>query len=89
MCHPVVFHKGQFFAFYTVYKITDSNTIFEKVRAIMFTDDTNLVVTRRNFDDIESQFNQELKIITQWFQANLLSLNITKLHIVFPNIHPI
>ena len=56
----------------------------------MFADDTNLFLTGKILNEIEFQFNEELKIITQWCQANLLSLNITKTsYIIFSKkLHP-
>ena len=44
----------------------------------MFADDTNLFLTGRSLIEIEKQLNDELVIITEWFKANLLSLNISK-----------
>ena len=50
----------------------------------MFADDTNLFMTGKNLDEIKIQLNKELKIFSLWFQANLLSLNISKTsYIVF------
>ena len=50
----------------------------------MFADDTNLFMTGKNISEIESQINTELNILVEWFQANLLSLNISKTnYIVF------
>ena len=50
----------------------------------MFADDTNLFMTGKNLDEIKIQLNEELKIFSLWFQANLLSLNISKTsYIVF------
>ena len=64
--------------------INDLNTISKKLRTIMFADDTNLFMTGKNLDEIKIQLNEELKIFSLWFQANLLSLNISKTsYIVF------
>ena len=52
----------------------------------MFADDTNLFLSGRNIIEIEKQFNNELIALTDWFNANLLSLNIKKTsYIVFSN----
>ena len=52
----------------------------------MFADDTNLFLSGKNINEIEKQFNQELKAITEWFNAYLLSLNIKKTsYMVFSN----
>ena len=40
----------------------------------------------RNISDIEKQLNRELIILTEWFNSNLLFLNIKKTsYIVFGN----
>ena len=44
----------------------------------MFADDTNLFSTGNSIDAVEQQLNTELVLINNWFQANLLSLNVTK-----------
>ena len=44
----------------------------------MFADDTNLFSTGNSIDAVEQQLNTELVLINTWFQANLLSLNVTK-----------
>ena len=44
----------------------------------MFVDDTNLFMPGRNIDTLFSSVNKELKYVTEWFQANRLSLNVKK-----------
>ena len=44
----------------------------------MFADDTNLFLTGKSLEALEMQLNGELKIISEWFKANLLSLDIDK-----------
>ena len=75
----MVSRKVQFLAhlLFILY-INDLNTISKKLRTIMFADDTNLFMTGKNLDEIKIQLNEELKIFSLWFQANLLSLNISK-----------
>ena len=58
--------------------INDLNTITKLTSFIMFADDTNIFISGKNLDDIASQINTELTTISQWFSANLLSLNIKK-----------
>ena len=66
--------------------INDLNQISTIIKTIMFADDTNLFLSGRNINEIENQFNKELIILTEWFNANLLSLNIKKTSfIVFSN----
>ena len=66
--------------------INDLNQISTIIKTIMFADDTNLFLSGKNISDIEKQFNKELIILTEWFNSNLLSLNIKKTsYIVFSN----
>jgi hypothetical protein len=58
--------------------INDLNYVSNLLKTIMFADDTNLFLTGRSLIEIEKQLNDELVIITEWFKANLLSLNISK-----------
>ena len=58
--------------------INDLNCVPSIHDNIMFADDTNLFLTGKSLADVEEQMNQELLFITEWFQSNLLSLNITK-----------
>ena len=44
----------------------------------MFADDTNLFMTEKNIEKVETQMNFELKLLIEWFQVNLLSLSISK-----------
>ena len=58
--------------------INDLNTVSSKLKTIMFADDTNLFSTGNSIDAVEQQLITELILINTWFQANLLSLNVTK-----------
>ena len=51
----------------------------------MFADDTNLFLTGKSLDALEMQMNGELEIISEWFKANLLSLNFDKTYMIFGN----
>lgn len=52
----------------------------------MFADDTNIFISGSNLDNLTSMANSELKEISSWFSANLLSLNIEKTnYILFGN----
>ena len=44
----------------------------------MFADDTNLLYSNQNLNDLFATVNSELECINQWFKANKLSLNIEK-----------
>ena len=66
--------------------INDLNYVSKLLRTVMFADDTNLFLTGSSLDVIEKQMNGELEVISDWFKANLLSLNITKTsYIIFSN----
>ena len=58
--------------------VNDLNNVSNKLRNIMFADDTNLFMTEKNIEKVETQMNFELKLLIEWFQVNLLSLNISK-----------
>ena len=58
--------------------INDLTQVSNKLKNIMFADDTNLFLTGKSITDVEHQMNIELVAINTWFQANLLSLNVKK-----------
>ena len=69
--------------------INDLNTVSKLLTLIMFADDTNIFISGRNSDDLTTIANSELKEISNWFSANLLSLNIKKTnYILFGNKKP-
>jgi hypothetical protein len=52
----------------------------------MFADDTNLFVSGRSVAEITQEINKELSVVAEWFQANLLSLNVKKTsYLIFGN----
>ena len=53
---------------------------------IMFADDTNIFISVKDLDFITYIINSELTIVSIWFNANLLSLNIKKTnYVLFSN----
>ena len=62
--------------------INDLTSVSKILRSIMFADDTNLFLSGKNVADIESRFNSELFCLTEWFQSNLLSLNVKKTSLI-------
>ena len=42
----------------------------------------NLFVSGRSVIEITQEINKELSVVAEWFQANLLSLNVKKHHIL-------
>jgi hypothetical protein len=53
-----------------------------KLDAIMFADDTSVLICNEKFNEFENTFNTVLKHITAWFHANQLVLNLDKTNIV-------
>jgi len=52
----------------------------------MFADDTNIFISVKDLDFITYIINSELTIVSIWFNANLLSLNIKKTnYVLFSN----
>ena len=53
---------------------------------ILFADDTNIIFSHDNPDRLENIINNELRIISNWFKLNKLSLNINKTnYMIFRN----
>ena len=66
--------------------INDLNQVSDILHTIMFADDTNLFLSGSKISEIERKLNNELSLLTEWFSANRLSLNIKKTsYIVFCN----
>ena len=52
----------------------------------MFADDNNLFMSGKSLSEVSKQINEEMIILSDWFRANLLSLNIRKtFFIIFTN----
>ena len=49
----------------------------------MFTDDTNLFCSHKNVKTLFQIVNSELRLVTEWFLANKLSLNAKKKQSMF------
>ena len=47
-------------------------------KAILFADDTRVIVTDKDHDTIKQKTNLALPSLNQWFYINQLVLNITK-----------
>ena len=66
--------------------INDLNQVSDILHTIMFADDINLFLSGSNISEIERKLNNELSLLTEWFNANRLSLNIKRTsYIVFCN----
>jgi len=51
-------------------------------KAILFADDTNVLVTDKDYTRFKQKMNLALTSLDQWFSANQLVLNITKTNVI-------
>jgi exonuclease III len=58
--------------------INDINKCSDKLLFFLFADDTTVFITSNNQQDLYTDMNTELLHLTNWFNANSLSLNIKK-----------
>ena len=58
--------------------VNDLQQSSKLLNPIMFADDTNLFYSHENIFQLFSKVNFEMSEINQWFNANKLSLNVTK-----------
>ena len=58
--------------------INDFHNCCTKLCPIMFANDTNLFYSDKNLENLFSTMNHDLTLVSQWFKANKLSLNIKK-----------
>ena len=58
--------------------INDIKSTIDISRAILFADDTNLILTDKCVDSLISKASREIDAIFNWFNANKLSLNTEK-----------
>ena len=58
--------------------INDLTAVSSSFTPILFADDTNLILTHRNFDSLIKEANSGIALLSEWFIANKLSLNIKK-----------
>jgi hypothetical protein len=50
----------------------------ESAMPILFADDTNLIVTDKSLDILDTKLNVNVKIVDNWFKCNLLAINFSK-----------
>jgi hypothetical protein len=58
-------------------------TINTLTEPIIFANDTNVIISNKNFDDFCTISNIVLSHISKWFTANRLALNLDKTNITF------
>jgi hypothetical protein len=59
-----------------------SKTLSSVTESILFADDTSIVISNTNSDELMRNMNLVMKQTINWFQSNLLSLNYNKTHLL-------
>ena len=62
--------------------INDMSEISKLLYFILFADDTNILYSNRDIWQLMEIINSELQILSDWFKANKLSLNIKKTNLM-------
>jgi hypothetical protein len=57
--------------------ITNDNS-----KIVLFADDTSIIITNPNPINFEKSVNKTIQDINEWFNTNLLSLNLDKTHFI-------
>ena len=64
--------------------VNDLHKASKEILAILFADDTTLLIKAKTMEELYNKANQNLKIITKWFLDNALTVHPDKsLHMVF------
>jgi hypothetical protein len=58
--------------------VNDMHNVCTSSFTLLFADDTNIFVSGKSLEEIETKINNDLKALSIWFQLNKLSLNIHK-----------
>jgi hypothetical protein len=59
-----------------------SPTLKILLEPILFTDDTSVIISSKNFDDFSAMSNTVLSHISKWFTSNKLALNLSNTNII-------
>ena len=62
--------------------INDMPTVSNILFPILFADDTNVFMSEKNVDDLISSVHKEMVNVTEWLNANKLSLNVSKTYYI-------
>jgi hypothetical protein len=54
----------------------------ENSKIVLFADDTSMIITNPNPSNFEKSVNKIIQDINEWFNTNLLSLNLDKTHFI-------
>jgi len=71
-------HVGHWPTFLVLGYISDIHNCILDSTVILFADDTNLFVYGKTLSEAYYKANQSLKLLSDWFTANKLSLNVDK-----------
>ena len=63
--------------------VNDLHKVTKYLDPMMFADDANLFCSHKNIKTLFQIVNSELKLVTEWFLANKLSLNAKKNKVCF------
>jgi len=58
------------------------NAIIQNATPVLFADDTSTIITGRDPHKLQDDLNTTFRQISEWFQPNSLSLNISKTHFI-------
>src|SRR5262249_36175919 len=62
--------------------VNDIVKVSDLLQFILFADDTNIVYSNRSIRQLMHIVNLELEKVADWFRANMLSLNVLKIHYI-------
>ena len=72
-------HKGVYWdLYYSLLYVNDLPNASQRLKSILFADDTTLSMNDPNYQNLIANINTELDNIKDWTQTNRLSLNLTK-----------
>jgi len=78
---PSRFYTWPITVSYLLY-INDIVHVSDLISLILYADDTNIFLANRSLSQLINIINEELKLISQWFQTNRLSLNSNKTNFI-------
>ena len=78
VCHKDLFWDPLFFLIY----INDLHVAIKHCKVHHFADDTNLLIINKSVKRLNKLLNINLKNLTNWFNANKISLNVSKTELI-------
>ena len=58
--------------------INDLPNVSSILHFVLFADDSNIFVSHKSYDELFRILNENIVLVSEWFRANKLSLNLTK-----------